>query len=237
VFFERKFDFTPSSANAVNSIVYVISAIVSPFFGLLVDRVGRNILMVFIATVFTIGSHALLAFTFLNPYVGMIMMGVSYSMLASALWPMVALVVPEYQLGTAYGIMQAVQNLGMAIVTMLAGRIVDAQGYLVLEVFFLAWLCLSLVATVLIWVMNTSRGGLLNMSVAQRDKHERELMSKENLEREKFFASGSMSDVTPYDLLQPRSDFALRNRYLSRIGAKIPEHLVPQASMVYRALR
>jgi hypothetical protein len=86
------------------------------------------------------------------------------------------------------------------------------------------------------------------MSVAERDKHERELMyaflrqwwkqavfltdnklfvfglvfrSKENLEREKFFASGSMSDVTPYDLLQPRSDFAMRNRYLSRIGAKV----------------
>jgi len=90
-------------------------------------------------------------------------MGFSYSMLASALWPMVALVVPEYQLGTAYGMwvnlslfsgfnsidkliqifsrMQAVQNLGMAIVTMLAGRIVDDQGYLVLEVFFLGWLC------------------------------------------------------------------------------------------------
>lgn len=30
-----------------------------------------------------------------------------------------------------------------------------------------------------------------------------------------------MSDVTPYDLLQPRSDFAMRNRYLSRIGAKV----------------
>lgn len=45
--------------------------------------------------------------------------------------------------------------------------------------------------------------------------------TKENLEREKFFASGSMSDVTPYDLLQPRSDFAMRNRYLSRIGAKV----------------
>lgn len=237
VFFERKFDFSPSNANAVNSIVYVISAIVSPFFGLMVDRVGRNILCVFVAIVFTIGSHALLTFTFINPYVGMITMGVSYSMLASALWPMVALVVPEYQLGTAYGIMQAVQNLGMAVVTMLAGRIVDGQGYLVLEVFFLGWLCLSLVATVLIWVMNASRGGLLNMSVAERDKHERELMTKENLEREKFFASGSMSDVTPYDLLQPRSDFAMRNRYLSRIGAKIPEHLVPQASMVYRALR
>lgn len=65
-------------------------------------------------------------------------------MLASALWPMVALVVPEYQLGTAYGIMQAVQNLGMAVVTMMAGRIVDGQGYLVLEVFFLGWLCRKL---------------------------------------------------------------------------------------------
>lgn len=30
-------------------------------------------------------------------------MGLSYSMLASALWPMVALVIPEHQLGTAYG--------------------------------------------------------------------------------------------------------------------------------------
>ena len=73
VFFERKFDFSPSNANAVNSIVYVISAIVSPFFGLMVDRVGRNILCVFVAIVFTIGSHALLTFTFINPYVGMVL--------------------------------------------------------------------------------------------------------------------------------------------------------------------
>lgn len=35
-----------------------------------------------------------------------------------------------------------------------------------------------------------------------------------------------MSDVTPYDLLQPRSDFAMRNRYLSRIGAKVYSCLV-----------
>lgn len=31
-------------------------------------------------------------------------LGVSYSMLACALWPLVALVVPEHQLGTAYGL-------------------------------------------------------------------------------------------------------------------------------------
>lgn len=32
-----------------------------------------------------------------------IIMGISYSMLASSLWPLVALIIPEYQLGTAYG--------------------------------------------------------------------------------------------------------------------------------------
>lgn len=32
-----------------------------------------------------------------------ISMGLAYSMLASSLWPLVALIVPEYQLGTAYG--------------------------------------------------------------------------------------------------------------------------------------
>ena len=29
-----------------------------------------------------------------------------FSLLASALWPIVALVIPEYQLGTAYGLIQ-----------------------------------------------------------------------------------------------------------------------------------
>jgi hypothetical protein len=43
----------------------------------------------------------------------------------------------------------------------------------------------------------------------------------EALEREKLLASGSMSDITPHDLLQPHSDFHIRNRYLSRIGALV----------------
>jgi len=37
--------------------------------------------------------------------------------------------------------MQAIQNLGLAVITMLCGMIVDKGGYLLLEVFFLAWLC------------------------------------------------------------------------------------------------
>lgn len=35
---------------------------------------------------------------------------------------------------------QSVQNLGLAVVSILAGIIVDSGGYMILEIFFLAWL-------------------------------------------------------------------------------------------------
>lgn len=72
VFFMRKFDFSPDNANMVNSIVYLISAIASPLFGLVIDKTGKNILWVFLSILTTIGAHSLLAFTFTNPYVGMV---------------------------------------------------------------------------------------------------------------------------------------------------------------------
>ena len=37
--------------------------------------------------------------------------------------------------------MQSIQNLGLAVISQVAGTIVDEKGYLVLEVFFCAWLC------------------------------------------------------------------------------------------------
>ena len=78
-------------------------------------------------------------------------MGIGYSLLASALWPMVALIVPLHRQGTAFGkylitqikssnalsrkkfpsilgLMQAVQNAGLAVISLLAGYIVDRFG-------------------------------------------------------------------------------------------------------------
>lgn len=103
-FFINNFDMTPEEANNVNSIVYLISAIASPLFGYVIDKVGRNVSWVFVATVATLFAHVLLTFSHLNPYIAMSIMGLSYSMLAASLWPLVALIVPEYQLGTAYGL-------------------------------------------------------------------------------------------------------------------------------------
>ena len=45
--------------------------------------------------------------------------------------------------------MQAIQNLGLAVVPIAAGVIVDQNGYLMLEVFYLAMLCLSLISGII----------------------------------------------------------------------------------------
>lgn len=99
----EKFHLPSEEANAVNAIIYIIAAIASPVFGFVVDKCGKNISWVIVAIVVTIGAHSLLAFTVLNPYIGMVTMGLAYSLLASSLWPLVALIIPEYQLGSAYG--------------------------------------------------------------------------------------------------------------------------------------
>ena len=87
----------------ITGLIYLISAPASPLLGLLIDKTGLNITYVFVAISVTLFCHIILAFSFLNPYIAIIIMGMAYSLLASALWPMAALIIPEYQLGTAYG--------------------------------------------------------------------------------------------------------------------------------------
>ncbi|KAL5004333.1 hypothetical protein ScPMuIL_017789 [Solemya velum] len=174
VFFEMKYNLSPAISNSVNSLVYIISAVASPVCGFVVDRTGKNLFWVILGTLVTIGCHALLAFTTITPYVAMSIMGVSYSILASSLWPIVSLIVKNNQLGTAYGIMQAIQNLGLAVISLVAGMIVDSKGYLLLEVFFLAWLCVALITGVLLYLIDAAKGGKLNQSAGERQK-EREL--------------------------------------------------------------
>lgn len=169
VFFQRKYQYSAVAANSVDSVPYLISAFASPVFGVLVDLLGRNLIWVTAAVFGTLAAHGLLAFTFLNPWIAMVLMGLMYSLLACAFWPLVAMVIPERQLGTAYGIMQSVQNLGLAVIAMVSGMIVDTSGYFVLEVFLMAWLCCSLIACLLLVMVNAKQGGVLNQSRLKKD--------------------------------------------------------------------
>lgn len=46
----------------------------SPVFGFLVDKLGRNIIWVLFAVVATLASHIMLAFTFWNPWIAMVIL-------------------------------------------------------------------------------------------------------------------------------------------------------------------
>merc|ERR1719466_558662 len=167
-FFITEFHMDGNSANFITGLIYLVSAPVSPALGFLLDKTGRNITWCFVSIIASLGCHALLAFTRLNPYIAISILGVADSLLASALWPIAALIIPEYQLGTAYGIMQALQNLGTALITMGAGSIVDEHGYFWLMNFFLFWLLVTLACTVCIWISDCSTSGYINMGVAAR---------------------------------------------------------------------
>lgn len=198
--------------------MYFIGAGASPIAGLLIDRYGRNVMWLLSAILITLAAYALLAFTFVHPYVAMVMMAIAYSMCASALWPMVSLVVPEYQLGTAYGMMQSIQNLGLALVSIAAGTIATKYGYFLLALQFMAWLALSAVFILILWVWDSANGGYLNASPAKRkEMNEAEIRSVLEGEeyREPLISDNSVLDVS--QTFRSSTARELRNKYMVRI--------------------
>ena len=64
---------------------------------------------------------------------------------------MISFIVDQRRLGTTYGFMQAIQNLGLALTAMISGVIVDKGGYMQLLLFFVTFQILALIGTLVIW--------------------------------------------------------------------------------------
>lgn len=153
-FFEKWFNVDPAEARMLNSVVYTMSLPMSPLFGVIVDRTRRNTGWVILAILITGSAHLLMAiahYTSMTPWIPVVMIGLGYSMLACSLWPSVSYLVPQEKLGTAYGLMQAIQNLGLALTAMLSGVIVDRGGYMQMLLFYLTFQGLALVCALVLW--------------------------------------------------------------------------------------
>jgi MFS family permease len=84
--------------------------------------------MMIVGSLMIIPAHLLLGLTEVHPAVGFILLGCAFSLVPAALWPAVPILVREKFLGTAYGIIGWVQNIGLTIFPFLAGWLVDQQG-------------------------------------------------------------------------------------------------------------
>lgn len=220
LFFEEKYGLSQAQAGVCNSLIYFIGAGASPLAGMLLDLTGRNLMWLFLAMVISLFSYSIMAFTFITPYFPMAMMAIAYSICASALWPMVSLVVPEYQLGTAYGAMQSIQNLGLALVSPLAGSIEAKYGYFYLMIQFMGWLALATVCVVVLWAYdNRVNDGYLNASPARRRAMNalevQTALDREDVHRP-LLDDGSVMDYSTS--LRGASAKELRHRYTSKLG-------------------
>jgi MFS family permease len=112
----------------LSSILTLSSMILTPLFGLLSDAIGRRSLLMMIGSVLLIPVYLLMAYTSVNLYVPMAIMGVAFSLIPAVMWPSVALIVKEEKLGTAYGLMTMIQNIGLAGFNLLIGWANDYSG-------------------------------------------------------------------------------------------------------------
>jgi len=105
----------------LSSTLTLFAMIVTPLFGLWVDRVGKRALLMMLGSLLLIPVYLMMAYTRVNLYVPMAMMGLAFSLIPAVLWPSVAYIVDQAKLGTAYGLMTMIQNIGLFGLNTLVG--------------------------------------------------------------------------------------------------------------------
>ena len=125
----NKYNVEQELAGYIPSLLPLGTLFLTPFFGNLYDRKGKGATIMMIGAVMLIGVHLLFALPILNVWwfatLIMIVLGIAFSLVPSAMWPSVPKIIPEKQLGTAYALIFWVQNWGLMGVPMLIGWVLD----------------------------------------------------------------------------------------------------------------
>lgn len=109
------------------SILTLFAMIATPLLGLAVDKVGKRALLMMCGSLLLSPVYLIMGYSHLSLYVPMAMMGLAFSLIPAVMWPSVAYIVPQSKLGTAYGLMTMIQNIGMAGFNLMIGWSNDAH--------------------------------------------------------------------------------------------------------------
>ena len=152
-------------ANTIMSIPYFMAAVLFPVCGQLVDWYGFRAVGLVVAPAVLVVVHALLGFTRVDPIPLMVGQGLAYSIMASALWPSVPLVVDPANVGLAYGTAFSMQNVGLAIIPLVMASIYASSGNTYIPNVEVFLVCVSGVACLVgLWLCryDYTHGGDLN---------------------------------------------------------------------------
>jgi len=125
----NKFGVDDSLAGTIPAMLPFGTILLTPFFGNLYDRKGKGATIMIIGSLLLILVHGLFSIPFLNHWlmsiVLIIILGIGFSLVPSAMWPSVPKIIPENQLGSAYALIFWVQNWGLMGVPALIGWVLD----------------------------------------------------------------------------------------------------------------
>lgn len=125
----NKFHITEKFAGIIPGMLTVGAIAMTPFFGNLYDRKGKGATIMIIGAFLLVFVHIMFSIPFFSQnWIAVfliIVLGVAFSLVPSAMWPSVPKIIPEKQLGTAYGLIFMVQNVGLSLVPLLIGWVLD----------------------------------------------------------------------------------------------------------------
>ncbi len=125
----NKFGVADKIAGTIPALLPFGTILLTPLFGNLYDRKGKGASIMLLGAGILIFVHAMFSIPFLNQVPVaiflIILLGIGFSLVPSAMWPSVPKIIPEKQLGTAYSMIFWVQNWGLMGVPALIGWVLE----------------------------------------------------------------------------------------------------------------
>jgi MFS family permease len=151
-----------STAPGMTSIIIFASMVFAPFAGDLIDRIGKRATLMVVGSLMLIPAHLVMGITHWNPIPSMVVLGAAFVLVPAAMWPSVPLVVEEKRVGTAFGLMTAIQNLGLGLFPFLNGKLRDVTGtYTATQVMFAGLGVVGLIFALLLLRSDRRHGNIL----------------------------------------------------------------------------
>jgi nitrate/nitrite transporter NarK len=125
----QKFDVPDTFAGYIPALLPFSALLLTPVFGGISDKKGKGATIMIIGSIILVCVHLLFSIPSLNSFpiaIGLVMvLGIAFSLVPSAMWPAIAKIIPESKLGTAYAMTFWVQNWGLMGVPLLIGYVLD----------------------------------------------------------------------------------------------------------------
>ncbi len=125
----NKFHVDEDFAGAIPGLLPFGTLFLTPLFGLIYDKKGKGATIMIIGACILLFVHLIFTIPFLNNWMlavaMMILLGIGFSLVPSAMWPSVAKIIPEKQLGSAYALIFWIQNIGLMGVPFLVGKVLE----------------------------------------------------------------------------------------------------------------